>query len=421
MDASTRGDRPRILVITPWDRMWSLDAGAGVSDEHHFIAGFTRAGYEVHFLAPAAPEAGATHYENVELHTYPNFFHRTAGWPSALRRLLWPLLFHLVVAPPALRLLRALRPVFVLGLSHYTPLTTWLCRRAGVPAGVKLAGVMDLVHTEWPRARYFFKNFEQLAALRFPQDAWIVLDDGTRGGDVLHARGIDPAHIHFLPNGLDVEWLDAPAPDRGAARARLGIPGAARVVLFLARLVASKRPIDLVRAARAVLARGGGETLFVFAGDGPERAESEEAARAAGVAGHVCFTGVVPHDEVPALMAASDVFVSTSNLTNMALPTCEALICGVPVIAYDVGDTARVVRHGETGLLVPDGDVDALAAAVAALLDDAPARARMGQAGRRLARERFTRWDARVDMEVEIVRRIVAGKEKGAARRAAPA
>jgi glycosyltransferase involved in cell wall biosynthesis len=360
MDASTRGDRPRILVITPWDRMWSLDAGAGVSDEHHFIAGFTRAGYEVHFLAPAAPEAGATHYENVELHTYPNFFHRTAGWPSALRRLLWPLLFHLVVAPPALRLLRALRPVFVLGLSHYTPLTTWLCRRAGVPAGVKLAGVMDLVHTEWPRARYFFKNFEQLAALRFPQDAWIVLDDGTRGGDVLHARGIDPAHIHFLPNGLDVEWLDAPAPDRGAARA-------------------------------------------------------------AGVAGHVCFTGVVPHDEVPALMAASDVFVSTSNLTNMALPTCEALICGVPVIAYDVGDTARVVRHGETGLLVPDGDVDALAAAVAALLDDAPARARMGQAGRRLARERFTRWDARVDMEVEIVRRIVAGKEKGAARRAAPA
>jgi len=413
-------DRPRILVITPWDRMWSLEAGAGVSEEHHMIAGFTRAGYDIHFLAPAKPGARAADYANATLHTYPNFFHRTARWPAALRRPLWPLLFNILVAPRALRLVRTLRPVFVLGFSNYTPFTTWLCRRRGVSAGVKLAGVMDLVHTEWPTWRYVFKNFEQLVALRFPQDVWIVLDDGTRGGEILRERGIDPARIHFLPNGLDVQWMDAPPPDRARTRARLNVPGDAPVVLFLARLVASKRPADLLRAAGAVTARHP-RAHFLYVGDGPERADCEATAAALGVADRVRFAGVVPHDGVPELMAAADVFVSTSNLTNMALPTCEALICGLPVVAYDVGDTARVVHDGETGVLVPDGDVAALGAAIADLLADAPARARMGEAGRRLARERFTGWDARVGMELEIVRGLTAGKQKGAAQRAAPA
>ncbi|HEX6790654.1 MAG TPA: glycosyltransferase, partial [Candidatus Krumholzibacteria bacterium] len=88
---------------------------------------------------------------------------------------------------------------------------------------------------------------------------------------------------------------------------------------------------------------------------------------------------------------------------NRALPTCEAMICGVPVAAYETGDTSTVVRDGETGLLVRSGDVDALAAALARLLSDAALRGRLAGAARALARETFVSWDARIGMELEII------------------
>lgn len=395
--------RARLLVVSPWESVWSLggDSKAGVSDDDRFIDGFVRAGYDLHFLRPRP--AHPRDDPRVGSHYYPNFFRATRTLPTFLRRPLWPALFQAVVTPRALRLARALRPDVIVGHSHYTSATTQYCgRRLGIPTVVKLFGVMDLVHTEWPRARYAFKNFEQLAALRYPQDAWIVLDDGTRGGDILRARGIPAERIHFLPNGLDVEWADARV-DRSQARAHLRLPLDAPVVLFLARLVASKRPLDFLRAAATVLAARRDDAVFVVAGDGPERAQCERSAREAGIEARVRFLGTIPHDEVPRMMAACDLFVSTSTLTNRALPTCEAMLCGVPVVVYDAGDTTTVVRDGETGVVVANGDVGALADAIARLLDDAGARRRLSANARDLAREAFTSWEERIAMETRII------------------
>jgi glycosyltransferase involved in cell wall biosynthesis len=397
------GGAPRILVISPWETVWSLgreaDVRAGVSDDDRFIDGFTRAGYELHFLRPESARTDP----RVETHAYPNFFRATRGLPTAARRALWPALFNAVAVPRATALARDLSPAIVMGHSHYATLATWWCRRVtGAPSVTKLFGVMDLVHTEWPAPKYLAKNFEQLVALRCPQDAWIVLDDGTRGDEILRARGIPRDRIHFLPNGLNLEWMDR-REDRAAARARLGLPPNAPVVLFLARLVDSKRPLDWIAAAASLLRAEVPDAWFVCAGDGPLRGACEHAARAQGIAERVRFAGIVPHDDVPALMAAADAFVSTSTLTNRALPTCEAMICGVPVVAYHTGDTATVVRDGDTGVLVPDGDVDALARAIARLLQDAPLHARLAYAARRLARTTFVSWERRIAMEIEIL------------------
>jgi glycosyltransferase involved in cell wall biosynthesis len=381
------------------------DARAGVSDDEHFIAGFSRAGYELHFLRPrsSAPQDDA----RVRTHVYPNFFSATRSLPTWLRRPLWPVLFQLVVTRRTIQLARELRADVVLGHSHYTTRTTQRCRaHLGIPAVVKLFGVMDLVHTEWSRAKYVRKNIEQLAALKYDQDAWIVLDDGTRGGDILRRCGVPPEKIHFLPNGLDVEWADL-SFDRADARARFGLAREGRVVLFLARLVSSKRPLDFLHAAARVL-KGRDDVAFVIAGDGQERTACERAARELGVADRVRFIGTVPHDDVPRLMAASDVFVSTSTLTNRALPTCEAMLCGVPVVVYDTGDTTTVVHDGEDGVVVRDGDVEALAGAVARLLDDDAARARMKENARRQARVSFTSWNDRIGMEMRIIEKLLA-------------
>ena len=411
-DPRARGSSPRLLIISPWETVWELGGGdvkAGVADEDRFIDGFTRAGWELHFLRPRSSGAADP---RVVTHSYPNFFRTTRELPTSSRRALWPGLFHSIVVPRAVALARALSPDVVMGHSHYASLATWWCRRfTGAPAVTKLFGVMDLVHTEWPAAKYLAKNFEQLAALRYPQDAWIVLDDGTRGGEILRARGIDADRVHFLPNALNLEWLER-REDRAAARVRHRLPPDAPVILFLARLVESKRPLDVVAAAARVLRARIPGTWLVVAGDGPLHDACERAARAEGIDEHVRFAGTVPHDDVPGLMAACDVFVSTSTLTNRALPTCEAMICGLPVVVYDTGDTSRVVRDGETGVLVRDGDVDGLGDAVAGLLEDAARRRRLADAARVLARETFVSWEARIAMELEIIHRL-ARKQNG--------
>jgi len=394
-------DQRILLLISPFPRAWSQGARGGVADDVHFVEGFRAAGWAVHVLAPqsGAPDA----YPGANVHVYPNFFSATERWPVAVRRLLWPVLFHATVLPRAVRLVRTLHPAFVLGASHYASVTTWWCRRRlSVPAGVKLAGVMDLVHTEWPRAKYIFKNCEQLVALQFPQDAWIVLDDGTAGGQVLRKRGIDPDRIHFLPNGVDVEWTDH-LPDRRSSRNDLGIQDDARVVLFIARLVASKRTHHILLALPGVIAKAGRDVHLVVVGDGPERDRCERIAHEKGIADHVTFAGVVNHEDIPRYLAASDVFVSTSALTNAAIPTCEAMVCGVPPVVYDVGATSRVVHHEQSGLCVADGDIDGLEHAVSRVLMDDELRHRLADGAEHFARQQFTTWDQRISMELAII------------------
>ena len=402
--------RARILVISPWESVWSLggESKAGVSDDDRFIDGFARAGYELHFLRPRPRHLHDD--ARVRTHYYPNFFVATRSLPTFVRRPLWPFLVQLIVVPRTLRLARELRPDVVIGHSHYSTAATHQCRaKLGIPSVVKLFGVMDLVHTEWPAAKYAFKNLEQLSALRYPQDAWIVLDDGTRGDEILRGRGLPADRVHFLPNGLDIEWADLRF-ERADARASFHLPATGPVVLFLSRLVKSKRPLDFVQAAARVIAGGNRDATFVFAGDGPLRSACEHAAAEAGLEARFRFLGTIPHDDIPRLMAAADLFVSTSELTNRALPTCEAMLCGVPVVVYDAGDTRTVVRDGETGAVVADGDVAALANSIARLLGNQTERERLAENARKLARETFTSWDQRIRMEMEIIEGLLARK-----------
>jgi glycosyltransferase involved in cell wall biosynthesis len=117
----------------------------------------------------------------------------------------------------------------------------------------------------------------------------------------------------------------------------------------------------------------------------------------------------VPHDRVPHVLGAADVFVSTSTLTNMSIPTCEAMVVGVPVVALDVGGTSEVVRHEETGLLVAEEDRDGLGAAIARLVNDPELRRRLGANARAFAAQSFMSWDERVAAEIAVLDRLAGG------------
>jgi glycosyltransferase involved in cell wall biosynthesis len=398
----------KILVVSPWKSRWSAGPGAGVSDDYHFISELTKRAIELHFLVPRSDEEDLS-LDNLFFHTYPDFFDATEGWPTAFKRLLWPAMFCTVVTAHALSVARAVRPDFVLGHSHYGAVPAYLCRELlRIPSGLKLFGVMELVRTDWPRWKYYFKNIEQIAALKVPQDIWLIIDDGTRGREAALRHGVPADKIRFLPNGVDIEWLDRTRSRQDARRA-LRIPSGARAVLFLARLVESKRPQLVIECIPAVKRLTGDDVLFVFAGDGPMHGPCESLVKRMGLAESVRFLGSVPHARVPEIMAACDVFVSTSRLTNVATPTYEAFLCGLPVVVMDVGATAELIRHGETGLVVPDGDVPALAGAVADLLSDGERRQAIAAAARAYAAEHFVGWRDSVATELSLIRSAIKG------------
>lgn len=153
-------------------------------------------------------------------------------------------------------------------------------------------------------------------------------------------------------------------------------------VLCAARLQIEKRADRFVRAVAA--ARDSEPRIRGFlAGDGSERAAVERVAAGSGV------TLLGERPDVPALLRGADAFVLTSDAEALPISILEAMAAALPVIAPGLGGVSELVVHGETGLLVPPGDVDALKRALLELAADSTRARRMGEAGRARQRERF--------------------------------
>jgi 2-deoxystreptamine N-acetyl-D-glucosaminyltransferase/2-deoxystreptamine glucosyltransferase len=105
-------------------------------------------------------------------------------------------------------------------------------------------------------------------------------------------------------------------------------------------------------------------------------------------------------------MAAADVFVLPSHSEGLPTVCCEALNCGLPVVATAVDGTPEIVRDGETGLLVPPGDAAALAGALARILGDDDERARLARRALEVGRAEFT-WAANARRTAEIYRELL--------------
>src|SRR4029079_18630506 len=117
------------------------------------------------------------------------------------------------------------------------------------------------------------------------------------------------------------------------------------------------------------------DVTLVVAGDGPERSALERRATALELEQRVRFAGALSRDEVLTLFRAADAALLTSSWENLPHSVVEALAVGTPVLATRVGGVPEVVRDGENGLLVPPGDVDAIAGAIGRLAADGELRA----------------------------------------------
>ena len=207
--------------------------------------------------------------------------------------------------------------------------------------------------------------------------------------------GIDERRILITPTGVDTE-IFAPDPSRTSVRVRLGLGHR-----FVVGWVGSFRRFHALDQAVMALRGLDGATLLLV-GDGPERRRVEDLARAYGIA--VVATGTVPHQDLPAYLAAMDVALvladPTAQFHYSPLKLAEYLAAGVPVVAPRAGALPEQLRDGIDATLVTPGDTTELRLALLRLRDEPAERARLGRAGRAAAVERWS-WDRSVERVVE--------------------
>jgi len=208
--------------------------------------------------------------------------------------------------------------------------------------------------------------------------------------------------VSVIPNGVPF------APAAGArerVRRSWGVPEEAPVVGVVAGLKPVKNHALLLDAA-ADLAPRFADLVLVFAGDGPLRAELEGRARRLGLQERIRLLGF--RSDLGEVYAGFDVVALPSRSEGMPLTVIEAMAAARPVVASAVGGVPEVVVDGETGIVFPAGDREALGRALAGLLADPARRHALGEAGRRRYEERFT-LERMAEAYASVYRRVLEG------------
>jgi hypothetical protein len=230
----------------------------------------------------------------------------------------------------------------------------------------------------------------------------------------LVASGHDPSRIRVALNGIDLHrWQ--PGVGREQIRQELGLAEETPVILTVCRLFAPKGPGELVRAFNRLTPDHPDARLLIVGNtmDGGFVDELRAMIAEFGLTDRVVLTGHRP--DVPALMAACDVFAMPSLGEPFGLVFAEAMAMERPVVALASGGAPEVVVQGVTGLLSEPGDLDGLTADLDGLLADPERRRRMGAVGRRRVEEMFTIQRMTQDL-AEVYRDITASQAGPAAR-----
>lgn len=244
-----------------------------------------------------------------------------------------------------------------------------LARGSGMPVALRL----DSALFETPPPRALAKRL--LFDLALKRMYRLFFGVGSLTLDYLRFFGVPEERLALFPYAVDVEAFrrgaDLAPQERAAARARLGIPAEARVLLSVAKLNPREAPWDLLRSLSA-----GSDRWLVIAGDGPERAALEAFARERGLE-RVRFLGYVPYPELPALYAVSDLFIHPAREERWGVSVQEALACGLPVIASSrVGAARDLILPGRNGATYAAGDEAGLARRIDEVLRLDPAAVR---------------------------------------------
>jgi len=215
---------------------------------------------------------------------------------------------------------------------------------------------------------------------------------------VAEYAGIDEFAIETLPFGVDVQQFKPRRTTRDNAL----------TIGYFKGFEPVYGPMTMVRAAAFVLERCPG-VRFEFVGDGTLRDACRALAEELGIARAIRWHDYQPHEALPAILSRWDIAAITSVKESFCVAAIEAAAMELPVVATDVGGLSESVADGETGILVPPGDADAVGAALVTLVDDPVQRRTMGEAGRARVADCFD-WNECVDRWIGLFNDVRAGR-----------
>jgi glycosyltransferase involved in cell wall biosynthesis len=250
-------------------------------------------------------------------------------------------------------------------------------RKIFITRWARLLGIPYVLHLHGAEYQTFWAGDESLLANRirtmFDNAGGIVVLGRVWADFVAKRAPASAGRIVIIPNA-------APAPAAGH------VGGDKIHILFLGRLGKRKGVTQLIAALERMKELPGWRATI--AGDGEVEEAREQIARL-GLADRVDVPGWVGAADVARLIAAADILTLPSFAENLPVSVIEGMAAGLAVVTTPVGAVGDIVRHGETGLLVEPGDVEALSAALARLTTDEDLRRKLGQAARQLHRERL--------------------------------
>jgi N-acetyl-alpha-D-glucosaminyl L-malate synthase BshA len=201
--------------------------------------------------------------------------------------------------------------------------------------------------------------------------------------ETLTTFGCTACRIEVIPNFVDAEVYDR---SRYTSILDEQVSSDTRVLMHISNFRPVKRVRDVVKIFDRV--RKEISSVLVMVGDGPDRVDAEAEARELGIQDKVFFLGKI--DVVAPLLAGADLFLLPSTNESFGLSALEALASGVPVVGSNAGGIPEVVREGETGYLLPVGDIEGMAAAAIKILKDDDLWQSMSTLAAHDARERFS-------------------------------
>ncbi|HEY0755455.1 MAG TPA: glycosyltransferase [Ktedonobacteraceae bacterium] len=196
---------------------------------------------------------------------------------------------------------------------------------------------------------------------------------------IIHHCGAIPERVEVIPCGVDLSRFVA--YERQQARKRLNWQAEQPVLLFVGRLDPFKGPDMLLKVASLMQTQAQVVVVGGNAAGDPEIEQLRQLARELGIQQRVRFLGALPQEELPLIYSAVDVTVMPSYHESFGMVAVESLACGTPVVATRAGGLLTVIRHGETGYLVPRAP-DLFAACLDGLLNDPATLQAMGAAAR---------------------------------------
>jgi len=201
----------------------------------------------------------------------------------------------------------------------------------------------------------------------------------AHGNHLREVEGFPAEKVVVIPNGIDTRRFVPDLASRMEIRMELGIDPLAPVCGIVAALRPEKDHGLFLQAARRVV-NDCPTARFLIVGDGPQRAEIEALRCELNLESEVILTG--NRADIPKLLAAMDLFALTSKNEASPVSILEAMSVGLPIVAPRVGSIPQAVDEGNSGFLVPAGDLGQTSQAIGTLLQDPELRRAMGKRGR---------------------------------------